>query len=143
MCAIDAVGYQARSESQPDKENPEDIINQIANVINPTGSICLIGVWFPSDPGAPNRSAKKGHYTFPIGLFWEKGISIGMGQCPVKRYDVYLRNLIMSGRAKPSFIVSHRIPLSKAPEAYSKFDLRGVGAGEEYTKVLLKPKMDR
>jgi hypothetical protein len=39
--------------------------------------------------------------------------------------------------------VSHRLPLSKAPEAYAHFDKRGVGEGREWTKVVLKPELDR
>lgn len=61
----------------------------------------------------------------------------------MKQYNVYLRDMILSGRARPSFIVSHRLPLSKAPEAYARFDSRGVGEGREYTKVVLKPELDR
>lgn len=64
-----------------------------------------------------------------------QGLSIEMGQAPVKRYNVYLRDLILSGIAKPSFFVSHRLPLEAAPDAYEKFDKREDG----YRKVLLKP----
>ena len=53
----------------------------------------------------------------------------------MKRYNAYLRDLIISGRAKPSFIVSHRLTLDDAPDAYRKFDRRSDG----YTKVVLKP----
>ena len=60
-----------------------------------------------------------------------------MGQAPVKRYNEYLRDLIIAGKAKPSFIVSHRLPLDAAPDAYKHFDARG----GEYTKVILKPDM--
>lgn len=35
----------------------------------------------------------------------------------------------------PSWIVSHELPLEKAPEGYSNFDKRVDG----WTKVLLKP----
>ena len=70
-------------------------------------------------------------------------LGIEMGQAPVKRYNAFLRDMIIHGRAKPSFIVSHRLPLSRAPEAYALFDERGVGKGKEYTKVVLKPAMDR
>jgi glutathione-independent formaldehyde dehydrogenase len=59
-----------------------------------------------------------------------------MGQAPVKRYNEYLRDLIVGGLAKPSFIVSHRLPLEGAIDAYGKFDERVDG----YTKVLLKPR---
>lgn len=40
----------------------------------------------------------------------------------------------MNGRAKPSQIVSHRINIEEAPDAYDKFDKRIDG----YTKVLIK-----
>jgi glutathione-independent formaldehyde dehydrogenase len=40
----------------------------------------------------------------------------------------------VNGRAKPSQIVSHRIHIDDAPDAYDKFDKRIDG----YTKVLIK-----
>lgn len=43
--------------------------------------------------------------------------------------------MIISGRAKPSFVVSHEIPIDEAPGAYVKFDKRQDG----YTKVLIHP----
>ena len=39
------------------------------------------------------------------------------------------------GRANPSFVVSHSVPLDDAPDAYKKFDQRIDG----YTKVILNP----
>lgn len=53
----------------------------------------------------------------------------------MKAYNRYLRDLIISGRAKPSFVVSHECDLDEAPTAYEKFDKRIEG----YTKVLLHP----
>lgn len=50
-------------------------------------------------------------------------------------YNRYLRDLIIAGKAKPSFVVSHRLPLADAKDAYEKFDKRIDG----YTKVLLHP----
>jgi glutathione-independent formaldehyde dehydrogenase len=46
-----------------------------------------------------------------------------------------VRDLIVAGKAIPSQIVSHEIPLDGAPEAHDKFDKRIDG----YTKVHLKP----
>ncbi len=46
----------------------------------------------------------------------------------------YLRDLIITGRAKPSQIVSHRIDINDVPEAYDKFDKQIEG----YTKILIK-----
>ena len=78
---------------------------------------------------------KEGTFSFPLGDAWNKGISIEMGQAPVKRYNVYLRDLILAGVARPSIIVSQRLPLSEAPDAYKQFEARADG----FTKVLLKP----
>lgn len=70
-----------------------------------------------------------------FGKLFEKGLSLGTGQCNVKAYNRYLRDLIISGVAKPAFVVSHEVDLDAAPEAYEKFDKRVEG----YTKVLLHP----
>lgn len=136
MCGIDAVGYEATSHEDPSKEDPMAVIKALSQIVNPTGTVGLVGVYFASgDPGAINKDAEKGVFKFPLGEFFDKGIEIGMGQCPVKKYNFYLRDLILSGRAKPSFIVSHRLSLDQAPHAYQKFDERSDG----FTKVLLKP----
>ena len=60
---------------------------------------------------------------------------MGTGQCPVKRYNEQLRDLIIAGRATPSLLVSHELSLDQAPAAYQKFGQRAEG----YTKVLLHP----
>jgi glutathione-independent formaldehyde dehydrogenase len=35
-----------------------------------------------------------------------------------------LLDLIIASRAKPNQVVSHRLPLSQAPDAFPKFDQR-------------------
>jgi len=136
MCGIDAVGYEAWTHAQPGKkQDPTQVIEDLIRITNPTGHIGLIGVYFPQDPGGVDEDAKKGRFTMSLGKAWDKGLSIEMGQAPVKQYNVYLRDLILAGIAKPSFLVSHRLPLEAAPNAYEKFDQRTDG----YTKVLLKP----
>ena len=133
-CAIDAVGYQARDDSSPDKENPTQVLHNCLKVVNPTGSVGVIGVYIAPDPGAKSDAAKNGIYPFPIAEFFDKGVSMGSGQAPVKKYNEYLRDLIVNGRAKPSKIVSHHIRIDEAPDAYDKFDKRIDG----YTKVLIR-----
>jgi glutathione-independent formaldehyde dehydrogenase len=135
MCGIDAVGYQARRFDRPEEESPMQVIEELVHVVNPTGRIGIVGVYFPSDPGGVDKQAKEGQFQLSLGAIFEKGLSIGTGQTPVKRYNAYLRDLIVAGRAKPSFIVSHRLTLEEAPAAYEKFDQRSDG----YTKVVLKP----
>ena len=94
-----------------------------------------IGVYVPQDPGGPNELAKHGKAPLDLGSFWFKGQHMGTGQCPVKRYNRYLRSLIAEGKVKPSWIVSHDLPLEQAPEAYKHFDAREEG----WTKVVLHP----
>ena len=62
---------------------------------------------------------------------------MGSGQTNVKTYNRHLAKLIQTGKAKPSFLVSHELPLDEAPEAYKRFDARETG----WTKVVLKPGM--
>jgi glutathione-independent formaldehyde dehydrogenase len=57
------------------------------------------------------------------------------GQCNVKAYNGRLRDLIHVGKANPSIIISHELPLEQAPEAYEHFDNREAG----WTKVILHP----
>ncbi|HEY4053599.1 MAG TPA: glutathione-independent formaldehyde dehydrogenase [Terriglobales bacterium] len=133
-CAIDAVGYQARNDEDPEHEKPTQVLENCLKVLNPTGAIGMIGVYIAPDPGAKNEQAKQGVYPFPIAEFFDKGISMGSGQAPVKKYNEHLRSLIIEGKAKPSKIVSHRIRIEDAPKAYDRFDKRIDG----YTKVLIK-----
>ena len=135
MGVIEKVGDQAKDLDDPSHEQPTSVIEQLAEVVNPTGAIGVIGVFLPEDPGGRDEAAKKGTYPVPWGQLWEKGIQIGTGQTPVRHYSLLLRDLIIAGRAKPSFIVSRRIPLAEAPDAYRRFDRREPG----YTKVLIKP----
>lgn len=133
-CVIDAVGYQARDQNDPSREKATQVLEDALRLVNATGSIGIIGVYIAPDPGARDEKAKQGIYPFPIAKFFEKAVRMGSGQTPVKKYNEYLRDLIVNGRAKPSKIVSHVIPIDKAPEAYEKFDKRTAG----YTKVLIQ-----
>ena len=58
-----------------------------------------------------------------------------MGCDPDERYNTQLRDMIIAGRARPSQIISHRLPLSQAPDAFQKFDQHIDG----YIKVILDP----
>jgi glutathione-independent formaldehyde dehydrogenase len=131
----ECVGYQAHDPQG--HEHPNLTLNNLVKSVRFTGGIGVVGVFVPQDPGGPDELAKQGEVVFDFGLFWFKGQKMGTGQCPVKRYNRHLRNLIHAGRAQPSFIVSHRVGLDAAPDAYQHFDNRDDG----WTKVLLKPGM--
>jgi glutathione-independent formaldehyde dehydrogenase len=131
---VDAVGYQA-TVSGGDEEQPAIVLNNLVYTVRATGRIGTIGLYVPSDPGAPTEEAAHGRLLFEIGKFFEKGQSMGTGQANVKSYNRYLRDLIIAGRAQPSFVVSKELPLDEAPDAYARFDKREEG----YSKVVLHP----
>jgi len=131
--SVDAVGYQATGGGE--EEVPNIVIEQCIKVTRPTGGVGVPGLYVPSDPGAPDENSKKGMMSMSFGKLFEKGLSFGTGQCNVKKYNRYLRDLIISGKAKPSFVVSHDVSIDDAPDAYKKFDKRIEG----YTKVLIHP----
>ena len=133
-CAIDAVGYQARDPKNPSKEKPTQVIEDCVRIVNPAGNVALIGVYISPDPKGGDEQAKQGKYPLPIADFFDKAVTIGMGQAPVKKYNEYLRDLILQGRANPAKIVSHHIAIEQVPDAYDKFDRRSDG----YTKVLIR-----
>ena len=137
---IDAVGYQAANAGSSaaggeQDEAPNIVLNQIIDVVNPTGALGIPGLYVPTDPGGVDEGSKRGALSINFGRLFEKGLRLGTGQCNVKNYNAYLRDMIISGRATPSFVVSHSVSLDEAPDAYKKFDQRVDG----YTKVILKP----
>ena len=131
---VDAVGYQAAARTG-DREEPAAVLNQLVQTVRPTGALGVPGLYVPSDPGGVDEHARQGLLLVAIGRLFEKGLRVGTGQANVKRYNRQLRDLITEGRARPSFVVSHELPLAQAPAAYQKFDQRVEG----YTKVILKP----
>jgi glutathione-independent formaldehyde dehydrogenase len=132
-CAIDAVGYQAYDRSDPSKYKANQVLMDIARVVNPTGALGIIGVYLESDPRAPNEAEKAGYLMLPWGEIWSKGLTVKNGQTPVKEFHIFLRNLIIAGRAKPGFIVTDRINIEDAPRAYKEFDKR-----EDLVKAVIK-----
>lgn len=130
---VEAVGWQAH-DPQGD-EHPEATLDALVQAVQVHGGIGVVGVFVPEDPGAPDERAAEGRIGWDFGTFFTKGQQLGTGQAPVKRYDRQLRDLIVAGRATPSWIVSHEVGLDEAVDAYGRFDRREDG----WTKVLLHP----
>jgi glutathione-independent formaldehyde dehydrogenase len=130
---VEAVGYQAHDPSG--EEHPALVLDNLVAVVRSTGGIGVVGVYMPSDPGAATEQAKQGRIGWEYGTFFSKGHAMGTGQAPVKRYNRQLRDLIIAGRARPGWIVSHELSLDEAPTGYRNFDDRVDG----WTKVLLHP----
>jgi threonine dehydrogenase-like Zn-dependent dehydrogenase len=71
----------------------------------------------------------------PFGSIVNRALTIKSGQTHVQRYLRPLLDLIDQGRIDPSFVVSHRLPLDKAPQAYAMFRDKQ----HECIKIVLKP----
>jgi glutathione-independent formaldehyde dehydrogenase len=129
----ECVGYQAHDPQGHEHNNLT--LNNLVESVKFTGTIGVVGVYVPQDPGGPDDLAKHGQAAFDFGMFWFRGQTMGTGQCNVKNYNRQLLRLIEAGKAEPSWIVSHELTLSEAPDAYEHFDRRDDG----WTKVVLHP----
>jgi threonine dehydrogenase-like Zn-dependent dehydrogenase len=72
---------------------------------------------------------------FPAGAFMNKALTMRTGQCHVQKYTKPLYDRIVAGDIDPSFVVTHRMELGKAPEGYETFKHKR----DECVKVVLKP----
>ena len=71
----------------------------------------------------------------PFGAFMNKGLTMKTGQTHMQRYMKPLLQKIESGAIDPSFVITHRLPLDQAPEAYANFRDKK----DSCIKVVLKP----
>lgn len=74
----------------------------------------------------------------PFGALMNKGLTVKTGQTHMMRYMKPLLERVERGEIDPSFVISHRVPLSRAPEMYRIFRDKE----ERCTKVVLDPWMD-
>lgn len=71
----------------------------------------------------------------PMGAAFNKGLTFKMGQTHVQRLLPQLLEYIQSGDIDPSFVITHVVPLERAPEMYRTFRDKEDGC----IKVVLKP----
>jgi threonine dehydrogenase-like Zn-dependent dehydrogenase len=71
----------------------------------------------------------------PFGAAFGKGLIFKMGQTQMHKYTERLLKHIQQGDIDPSFVITHRFPLDKAPEAYRIFRDKQ----DECIKVVLDP----
>lgn len=71
----------------------------------------------------------------PIGDAMNKGVTIRLGQCNVKRYMPHLLEHIRKGHVDAKGIISHRLPLEDTPRGYELFQKKEDGC----RKVVLIP----
>jgi threonine dehydrogenase-like Zn-dependent dehydrogenase len=71
----------------------------------------------------------------PIGALMNKGLTLKTGQTHVMRYLPKLMDLVEQGKVDPSYVITHKMPLSDAPKAYEMFKNHDDGC----IKVVLNP----
>lgn len=127
--SCDCVGFETLNK----KLEPEKgvVVRNCINVTEPTGGIGLIGEHpAPSggpSPGAPLSTGKEGEFTVSIGALWTKALSINGGIVEMKKIQPILRDLIESGKAKPSFIIDVTLhSLDEVLDTYRKFEKREI-----------------
>ena len=131
---IDAVGMEAHGYS-PDslydkvatslfiESDRPKVIRQAIHCCRKGGTVSIIGAY----GGISDK--------IPTGALMNKGLTIKTGQCHVHRYVPELLDHIQSGRIDPSFVTTHRIPLSEAAHGYEIFRKKQDGA----IKIVLDP----
>jgi threonine dehydrogenase-like Zn-dependent dehydrogenase len=74
----------------------------------------------------------------PLGALMNKGLTIKTGQTHMMRYMKPLLERVQNGDIDPSFVISHRLPIDRGPEAYKMFRDKQ----DHCTKVVLDPWAD-
>lgn len=93
--------------------------------VRKAGNVVIIGVYGPP------------FNLVPIGTAMNKGLTLRMNQCNVKRYMPRLLEHIREGRIDAKGIITHRLPLEEASEAYHLFEKKKDGC----IKCVLVPPM--
>jgi threonine dehydrogenase-like Zn-dependent dehydrogenase len=120
--AIEHVYDKAKTMMLGETERPA-VVRQVIECCRKGGTVSIAGVY----GGASDK--------IPLGALMNKGLTIKTGQTHVHKYVPQLLNYIREGRIDPSFIVTHRIPLSDAPRGYHLFREKKDGC----IKVVLDP----
>ncbi|KAK4501175.1 hypothetical protein PRZ48_006981 [Zasmidium cellare] len=119
-CGFECVNVQG----SPDESF---IVNDAIALVSSGGGIALTGVYWagPTDKGEPLASAARGKITFDVATWWLKNVSIKGGIVNLG-VDSQLQALVVSGKAKPSFVFDKIVSIEEAPEAYELFNERKI-----------------
>jgi threonine dehydrogenase-like Zn-dependent dehydrogenase len=146
--AIDAVGIDAESagagrdeefsqeveeiaSEQPSRSSrfrrpgdaPSQVLRWAVEALAKAGTLAIVGVY----PPAADH--------FPIGAAMNKNLTIQAGNCNHRKYVPELVELVRSGAARPSRVITQIGDLTGAVDAYDAFDAREQG----WHKVALDP----
>ena len=72
---------------------------------------------------------------FPLGNMFERNVTLKMGQAPAIHYSKKLYDMVAQKKIDPTEIITHKMPLSEASEAYRMFH----DHEDQSIKFILKP----
>lgn len=127
---IDCVGLDAKKSVAEKVETALMLqggslqaFNTAAQVVRKGGTIQVTGVYGLK------------YNMFPFGDLFERNVNIRTGQAPIIHLIPELYRQIVSGKLDPTDIITHRLSLDEAEDAYSMFNDKKDGC----IKVVLKP----
>ena len=114
--AIDAVGMEAHGSLYDNVKQAMKLetdrpyaLRQAMRCVRKAGTVSVPGVY----GGFVDK--------MPFGPAMNKGITMKMGQTHMQKYMQPLLKLIEDKKIDPSFVITHKVPLSKAPKGYEMF----------------------
>lgn len=131
--AIDAVGMEANrsvlekvSAVLHAQKGTMKVLEMCTEAVRRSGMISVVGVY-----GSP-------YDNFPIHRIFDKGLTMQFGQAQMQVYIDECFEMVRSGKVVLDDIITHRVPLTQASEAYDMFKHKT----DDCVKVVLKPGMN-
>jgi len=127
---VEAVGFEpdrtlldrAKSVINLEKGSVK-VLETCMSAVRRSGIVSVLGV-YPTT-----------YDNFPVGQFFDKGITLKGGQAPAHKHIDKLLSYVIEGKVKLDDIITHRLPLSEIAHAYSIFKKKE----DNCVKVVLDP----
>ncbi|RZK34600.1 MAG: glutathione-dependent formaldehyde dehydrogenase [Hymenobacter sp.] len=127
---VEAVGFEpdrnlldkAKAVLNLEKGSPK-VIEACMSAVRRGGIVSVLGV-YPTT-----------YDNFPIGQFFDKGITLVGGQAPAHKHIDTLLKYVVDGKVQLDDIITHRLPLTEVAHGYSIFKNKE----EDCVKVVLDP----
>lgn len=127
---VEAVGFEpersfmdkAKAVINIEKGSPK-VLEACMSAVRRGGTVSVLGV-YPTT-----------YDNFPVGQFFDKGITLKGGQAPAQKHIDTLLKYVEEGKVKLDDIITHRLPLNRISDGYSMFKKKE----DNCVKVVLDP----
>jgi S-(hydroxymethyl)glutathione dehydrogenase / alcohol dehydrogenase len=130
---IDAVGMEAEHKLgviervvdvvMKHQAGSLEVLNRCMSAVRRGGTVTVVGVYATD------------YDNFPFGQMFDKGVTMWGGQAFPHNYIDKLMEMIESGKLRTDDIITHTLPLDRAPHGYDIFNKKE----DNCVKVVLKP----